>query len=808
MPDDLIPQVPVLKDVLGALRVATAEFPRYEADDVIASLAARAAARDIRTVIVTTDKDLLQLIDGKTSVWNPAKEMTVDAAGVKEFFGAEAAAVVDVLALWGDPSDNVPGVPGIGEKTAKALIQEFGSLDNLLANLDRLKNPRIREKISQNRELLELSRRLVTVCRDLDVDLDLERYAVQAPDEEETVRLFGELEFSSLLPEFLKAPRQSAKSFQTIFDEAGLKALASLIRKAGAVAVDTETDSPAPTRAHLVGLSFSLVPGEAFYVPVGHDYLGAPAQIPRDRALDILRPVLEDAKILKTGQNVKFDFIVLERAGVRIAGVARDTMVLSYLLEPNWGRHGLDRLALHYLREAKIPYEEVAGRGKNELTMDKVAVERAAPYACQDAALAWELGAVLWDKVRARNLDRLYEDIELPLIGLLARMETVGVRVDPAVLRTMSKELEGEIGRLEKEVCGLAGCTFNINSPRQLADVLFHKLGFQPARRTRVTKGFSTSLDVLEDLAEAHPLARLVLDFRQMSKLKSTYADALPALINPETGRIHTSYNQTVASTGRLSSSDPNLQNIPARGPWGARFRRAFVPDEGHVLLAADYSQIELRVLAHLSEDRALLETFLQDRDVHEETARLVFGKDRAEDARRRAKIINFSIIYGASAYSLARELGTSAGEAQKFIDRYFAELPQVRDYLDRIVEEARERGYSDTIFGRQRQVPELRAPDRVLQQAGRRIALNNPIQGSAADIIKVAMLRAARAIEKKKLRTRMILQVHDELVFEVPEDERAAVEPLVREAMEGAAELRVPLKVRLGFGPNWADAK
>ena len=810
MPDDLIPQVPVLKDVLGALRVATAEFPRYEADDVIASLAARAAARDIRTVIVTTDKDLLQLIDEKTSVWNPAKEMTVDAASVKEFFGVEAGAVVDVLALWGDASDNVPGVPGIGEKTAKGLIQEFGSLDNLLANLDKVKNPRIREKLKapENREILELSRRLVTVCRDLDVDLDLERYAVQDPDEKETVRLFGELEFSTLLPGFLKAPRPSVKDFRTIFDEAGLKALAGRIRKAGAVAVDTEADSPAPTRAHLVGLSFSLVPGEAFYVPVGHDYLGAPAQIPRERALDILRPVLEDAKILKTGQNVKFDLIVLERAGVRIAGVARDTMVLSYLLEPNWGRHGLDRLALHYLRETKIPYEEVAGRGKNELTMDKVPVERAAPYACQDAALAWELGAVLCDKVRARKLDRLYEDIELPLIGLLARMETVGVRVDPAVLRTMSKELEGEVGRLEKEICGLAGCTFNINSPRQLADVLFHKLGLQPSRRTRVTKGYSTSLDILEDLAEAHPLARLVLDFRQMAKLKSTYADALPALINPETGRIHTSYNQTVASTGRLSSSDPNLQNIPARGPWGARFRRAFVPDEGHVLLAADYSQIELRVLAHLSEDRALLETFLQDRDVHEETARLVFGEDRGDDARRRAKIINFSIIYGASAYSLARELGTSAGEAQKFIDRYFAELPQVRDYLDRIVEEARERGFSETIFGRQRQVPELRAPDRVLQQAGRRIALNNPIQGSAADIIKVAMLRAGRAIEERKLRTRMILQVHDELVFEVPGDERAAVEPLVREAMEGAADLRVPLKVRLGFGPNWADAK
>jgi DNA polymerase-1 len=808
MPDDLVVQVPKLKELLGALRVATAEFPRYEADDVIATLAARAAAQGLRTVVVTTDKDLLQIVDAATAVWNPSKEQTIDADGVKEFFGVEAGQVVDVLALWGDPTDNVPGVPGIGEKTAKSLIQEFGSLDALLDRLDQVKNPRVREKITQNRDLLELSRRLVTVCRDLPVEFDLDRFAVREPDQKEAIRLFGELEFSSLLNDFLAPSRPAAKDFQTVLDEKELRALAARIAKAGVVALDTETTSPAPTEARLVGLSISFVPGEAFYVPVGHDYLGAPAQIPKKKALDILRPVLENDKVRKTGQNVKYDLIVLEREGVRLRGLDRDTMVLSYLLEPNWGRHGLDRVALHYLREAKIPYAEVAGKGKNELTMDKVAVERAAPYACQDAALALELGTVLWDKVRERRLDRLYEDIERPLIPLLARMEVLGVRVDPKVLKGMSKELDGELGRLEKEIHGLAGGPFNINSPRQLADILFHKLGLQAGRRTKVTKGFSTSIDVLEELAEVHPLARHVLDYRQMAKLKSTYADALPQLIHPETGRIHTSYNQTVASTGRLSSSDPNLQNIPARGPWGTRFRRAFIPDKGHLLLAADYSQVELRVLAHLSQDPTLIETFLADRDVHEETARLVFGGSAAEDARRRAKIINFSIIYGTSAFSLARELGTSAAEAQKFIDRYFTERPKVREYLDRVVEEARERGWSETIFGRQRQVPELRAPDRALQQAGRRIALNNPIQGSAADIIKVAMLRAARAIDERGLKTRMILQVHDELVFEVPEAEREAVEPLVREAMEGAAKLAVPLLVHLGFGPNWADAK
>jgi DNA polymerase-1 len=809
MPEDLAAQLPVLKDVLVALRVATAEYPKYEADDALASLAARATAKGILTVIVTTDKDLFQVVDASTSIWNPAKETTIDAGGVKDVFGVGAGEVVDVLSLWGDPTDNVPGVPGIGEKTAKSLIQEFGSLDNLLQNIDRIKNPRVRERIVQNRDLLDLSRRLVTVTRDLDIELDLARYSVQEPDEKETVRLFQELEFSSLLADFLKKPRpQAEKEFHTIFGEDELRALAARIAAAGEVALDTETDSVSPTRARLVGLSFSLLPGEAFYVPVGHDYLGAPAQIPKARALEILRPVLEDPAVRKIGQNIKYDLIVLEREGVRLAGVSKDTMVLSYLLEPNWGRHGLEKLALHYLQETKAPYEDIVGKGKNELTMDKVEVERAAPYACQDAALALELGAVLWEKIEARKLDRLYEDIERPLIGLLARMEVWGVRVDPVVLKSMSKELGGELGRLEKEIHALAGGAFNINSPRQLAEILFHKLGLPSARRTKITKGYSTSLDILEELAAVHPLARHVLDYRQMSKLKSTYADALPLLIDPATGRIHTSYNQTVASTGRLSSSDPNLQNIPARGPWGARFRRAFIPDKGHSLLAADYSQIELRVLAHLSRDPKLIATFLEDRDVHEETARLVFGDSAGEETRRRAKIINFSIVYGTSAFSLAKELGTSAAEAQKFIDRYFGELPGVKAYLDKVVEEARERGYSETILGRKRQVPELRMPDRAVQQAGRRIALNNPIQGSAADLIKEAMLRAARELDARKLRTRMILQVHDELVFEVPEKEKAEVEPLVREAMEGVAELLVPLKVRLGFGPNWADAK
>ncbi len=811
MPEDLVVQLPKLRDVLRALRIATAEFPKHEADDVLATLAARAAERDVRTVIVTTDKDLLQLVGGPVTVWNPSKEALLDEAKVEEFFGVGPDRVVDVLALQGDASDNVPGVPGIGEKTARSLIREFGSLDGLLARLDSVRNPRVRERIEQNRDLLELSRRLVTVKKDLALDLDLEALTVREPDEAETIRQFQDLEFSSLLPGFLKKPVERSRDYRVILDAQELEALAVRIGKAGAVALDTETDSPLPTRARLVGLSFAIEPGEAFYVPVGHDYLGAPAQIPKKKALDILRKVLEDPEIRKTGQNIKYDLIVLHREGLQLAGIDLDTMVLSYLLEPNWGKHNLEKLALSYLGVAKTPYVEVVGKGKAQTTMDKVAIDRVAPYACQDADLAAELAPLLWAKVREQGLDTLYREIELPLIGLLARMEMWGVRVDPGVLRAMSREFDGELKRLEKEIHELAGGPFNIQSPKQLSSVLFHKLGLASAKKTKVTKSLSTSLDVLEELALVHPLAKSVLEYRQLAKLKSTYADALPELIHPGTGRIHTSYNQTVAATGRLSSSEPNLQNIPARGEWGTRFRRAFIADHGHRLLAADYSQIELRVLAHLSEDPALVETFLNDRDVHEETARLVFGEAAAAsnaDMRRRAKIINFSIIYGASAFSMAKELGTSPGEAQKFIDRYFEKLPRVKDYLDRIVDEARDRGYSETILGRKRQVPELRQADRNIQQAGRRIALNTPIQGSAADIIKRAMIRIDEDIRAAKLRARMILQVHDELVFEVPEGEERRVEGIVKERMEHAVACSVPLKVHLGWGPNWADAK
>jgi DNA polymerase I len=811
MPEELVVQIPVLKKIIDALRIPLYEAPGYEADDVLASLARLAAARGLHSVIVTTDKDLLQVVGPAVSVFNPSKEIMIDECGVKDFFGVDPAQVTDVLSLWGDPTDNIPGVPGIGEKTAKSLILEFGSLDGLLARIDEVRNPRVRETIEKNKEILDLSRRLVCVEDKLHLDFDLEAFALSEPDAAATTALFQELEFTSLLKDFIKAPADPPREYRTILDPGELESLAAGLREAGAFALDTETDSPFPTRAKLIGISFAMKPGEAFYVPLRHDYLGAPAQIPVERAWAILRPVLEDPGIRKTGQNIKYDLIVLRREGIELRGIERDTMVLSYLLEPNWGKHGLERIALHYLGRTKRPYESVVGKGKNRVTMDRVDVAEATPYACLDADLALELGDLLWRKAEAARVLGLYSEIELPLIELLARMEIWGVKVDRKALKTLSEGFGAEIQRLEKSIYEAAGTEFNINSPKQLGEILFTKLNLPVIRKTKATKGFCTSVDVLEELAPLHPLVRFALEYRQAAKLKSTYADALPELINPETGRIHTCYNQTVASTGRLSSSEPNLQNIPVRGELGRRFREAFVPEDGHMLLAADYSQIELRILAHLAEDPALVETFLQDRDVHQETAARVFGAETnlsGDEMRRRAKIINFSIIYGTSAFSLAKELGTSAAEAQRFIDLYYEKYPKVREYLDLQVETARERGFSETILGRIRQVPELGQNDRVIQQAGRRIALNMPIQGSAADIMKKAMLDVWEEISRRKLQAKMILQVHDELVFEVPVSERAPMEAVVREKMENAFPLRVPLKVHLGWGANWADAK
>ncbi len=810
MPEDLTIQLPLVKKIIKAMNVPSFEFENYEADDVLGSLAKQATSQNVKTVIVTHDKDLFQLVNQSTTIYDPVKEIYLDNKKVKERFGVFPYQVVDVLALWGDPTDNVPGVPGIGEKTSKTLINQFGSLENLIKNLPQLKNPRLREKIEKNLDKLRLSQQLVTIEENLDFKFKLEEFAPSDPNYKELFSLFQELEFSSLLSEYLEKKEEAKKNYTILQEETDLCHLLSEIKKAKYVSLDTETDSPYPTQARLVGMSFSIKPHHAFYLPLRHDCQGAQGQIAIETAVALLKDTLSDPRIKKIGQNVKYDYIVLQREGLPVKGVDLDTMVLSYLLEPNWGKHNLDKLALTYLQAKTTSYGEIVGKGKKEVTINSVDIEKVAPYACQDADFTLQLSSILWPKVQEKKLDKLYRSIELPLIEVLADMEMWGVKIDVRALKELSSELEQELEQLKKKIFQICDEEFNLNSPQQLAHILFEKMKLPPSRRTKVTRGYSTDFNTLQELSQNYPIARHTLEYRQLAKLKSSYADSLPLLLNPLTGRIHTSYNQTVTATGRLSSSDPNLQNIPVRGELGRRFRQAFIPEENHLFLSADYSQIELRVLAHLSGDPTLMETFLKDRDIHQDTANQVFGDSSLypEDQRRRAKIINFSIIYGASAYSLAKELETSTSEAQEFINLYFEKFPKVAGYLEKRVMEAQEKGYSETLFGRRRQVPELRHKEKLTQQAGRRIALNAPIQGTAADLMKKAMIDIWREIKKRHLKSKMIIQVHDELVFEVPDEERDEMERLVKERMERVFHLKVPLKVHLGWGINWAEAK
>ena len=811
MPEDLIPQVPVLKEILNALNIPVFEMAAYEGDDLLGSLARRATELQIPSVIVTNDKDLYQLVDQGTSVYNLNKEALMDETAVKESFGVAPNQVVDVLALWGDPSDNIPGVPGIGEKTAKSLMTQFGSLESLLENLGQIKNPRIRQKLEDNLEKLHISRQLATIKKDLELPFDLDTFRLSEPDIDKLAPLLRDLGFSSLLAGYLKAAPAPETRYRAIQTPRELDALIEQIKSKRRLSIDTKTTSPFPTQARLVGISFATDPGEAYYLPLGHDADIVSRQIAKHAAFQRLRPVLADPKIKKIGQNIKYDRIVLQREGLPLAGIELDSMILSYLLEPNWGKHGLDRLALSHLQIKTISYHDIVGKGKEERTMNAVPVDRVTPYACQDADLALRLSDRLWASVKSQGLDKIYRDFEQPLIEVLADMETCGVQVDAGLLSRLSQDLGEELQALEKRIFSISGESFNINSPQQLAHILFDKMGLLPSRKTKITKNRSTNVDVLKDLARQSPIADHVLEYRQLSKLKSTYADALPLMINPQTGRIHTSYNQTVASTGRLSSSDPNLQNIPVRGERGRRFRASFIPSPGHLFLGADYSQIELRILAHLSQDPAMIETFRRGGDVHAETAERVFSQSASlfeEERRRRAKIINFSIIYGTSAFSLAKELSTSNAEARKFIDLYFEKYPGVRKFLDDCVETARDRGYSETLFGRKRPVPELRQANRVTQQAGRRIALNTPIQGTAADLMKKAMIDIWKELRRLKLKSRMIIQVHDELIFEVPKEECDTMEALVKEKMEAVHPLSIPLSIHLGWGINWAETK
>ena len=808
MPEDLVEQMPWARKACTALGIPILEKDGYEADDLIATMVERAGEAGYHCAIVTSDKDLYQLVNDKVRIINPAKGMVMDAKAVEQVFGVPPEQVVDVLALWGDPTDNIPGVPGIGEKGAKEIIRKYGTLENARAHAGEIARKAYREGLTEHFDDALRSRELATVRRDAPIDIALESLARGDADPTATRSVFSELEFSTLLEEAPAVPKKESPSdYVTVLSRADLDAAIRTIRADGVLATALEVDAPGPMRARIVGIAVTGRSGRGWYIPVGHAYLGAPAQLPLEAALEALAPLMNDRSIPKVAHDIKREIILLRRHAVALDPVAFDPMVASYLLDPGRRAYTLEALARDHLGRRITPVEQVEGSGRSQLTVDQVAVETVAPRAAERVDVALTLRENLTPRLEERELDELFTDLELPLIPVLATMEMTGVRVDPAVLKEMSKEFATAIGRLEGEIHQLAGCEFNINSPKQLGDILFEKLELASRKRTMKTRALSTSQAVLEELAREHALPRKVLEYRSLAKLKSTYIDALPLLINPQTGRVHTSYNQTVAATGRLSSSDPNLQNIPARTPLGRRIRAAFVPQDGWLLLAADYSQVELRVLAHMADVPELADAFAKGEDVHVRTAAEIFHLNPdavTPQMRSQAKTINFGVLYGMGPVRLADSMGIGRKEARAFIDRYFERFPRVQEYIDETIAQAERDGFVTTLFNRRRYFPEIHSAGRMERQQALRAAVNTTLQGTAADLIKKAMIDLQEALERGAFQSRMILQVHDELVLECPKDELKRVEPVVRSAMEGVASLRAPLTVDIKTGESW----
>ena len=807
MPEDLAPQIPVIKELVRAFNMPAIEKEGFEADDIIATLARRFAAEGLEVTVVTGDKDLMQVVSDRIRLLDTMKDKVSGLAEVAERFGGPPEKVIEVQALAGDSSDNIPGVPGVGEKTAVKLIGQFGSVENLLANLDQVKG-KLQEKLREFAEQARLSRQLVTLCDDVSLELAYDSFALTPPDRQSLTTLFKELEFHKLLQEFSSDQRATGEGYRGVLEEAELARLLEALRRAQRISFDTETTSLDATRADLVGLSFAVQPGEAWYVPLAHRYLGVPDQLDRARVLEALRPLLEDPSRPKIGQNVKYDLLVLRRAGLEVRGIAFDPMVASYLANPGAKSHGMDSLAAELLGYQTITYSEMTGRGRNKIGFEEVEVEKAVVYAAEDADITLRLADRLAPMVAEAGQETLFHEVEMPLVSVLADMEWAGVRIDAAFLGELSGEMGQKLAALEQEIHGLAGGPFNIGSPKQLGEVLFERLNLPRGKKTKT--GWSTDVEVLTKLAEEHDIAARILDYRSLAKLKSTYTDALPKLIHPESGRIHTSFNQTVTATGRLSSSEPNLQNIPIRTEEGGRIREAFIPAEGNLLLSADYSQIELRLLAHLADEKVLKESFAAGEDIHRRTASEVFGVFPdlvTPEMRRQAKTINFGVIYGMGAFSLGKDLGIPTREAQTFIDNYFARYPGIKSFMETKKDQARELLYVTTLLGRRCAVPEIQSKNGAVRSYAERNAINYPIQGSAADLIKVAMVKIHQRLAREGLKAKMVIQVHDELVFDVPEAELEAVRTLVREEMEGAVTLDVPLVVDIGVGRNWREA-
>jgi DNA polymerase-1 len=810
MPEDMAMQIPYIKKITAAFNLPIIEMPGYEADDLIGTLARKAEKEGFNVVMVTGDKDFMQLVTDKTAIWDPMKETTIDQDSIREKFGIEPGQMIDVQGLSGDSADNVPGVPGIGPKTSLELVKKYNSMTALYEKLETIQKKKQRENLETYRDQAFLSRDLVTINTEAPVALDLANFKVAAPDDKKLTELYKTLEFRQLQQSVPEQADLSKKDYQAIMEMDALSALISRLENAAIFALDTETTSTNPMQAALVGLSFAITAGQAFYIPCRHRYLGAPAQLDLDEVLEKLRPVLENPKIKKVGQNIKYDWMVLERHGIDLQGAAFDTMLASYLLNPSKRAHNLDQIALDFLGHKTITYEQVAGKGQKALMFSQVPVEKAIPYACEDADITLMARAVLMPGLKDLNLVELMETVEMPLVPVLKRMEMRGTGIDADRLHELSKYFARELDALEGSIHGLAGEVFNIKSSQQLGRILFEKLQLPVQKKTKKRTGYSTDVNVLTALAAYHELPALVLKHRTLAKLKSTYADALVELVNPDTGRIHTSYNQTVAATGRLSSSDPNLQNIPIRTEEGRKIRQAFIPRKGWHLLSADYSQVELRILAHCSADEILIKAFKEDEDIHTRTACEVFQVEpgsMTDELRRQAKAINFGIIYGMSAFGLSRQLGISNKMAKTYIDHYFARYRGVKQFMDQTIADARQSLRTSTLLSRIRLLPEIESKNAMVRQAAERTAINTPIQGSAADLIKVAMIEVDKALMEKKLASAMLLTVHDELVLEVPPDELEVVTRLVKEIMEGVWELKVPLKVNVAIGTNWDEA-
>jgi DNA polymerase-1 len=811
MPDELAEQIPMVHAACEALGVRILNSERYEADDVIGTLAMKAAAAGFDVAIVTGDKDFFQMVRDGIRVFNPRDEGTwYDAPGVLEKFGVTPGQVVDVLALMGDTIDNIKGVPGIGDKGARELISKYGSLESLIAHAADISQKRYREPLLANIESARQSRELARIRTDVPVDFDADALRYVGASRERCFEIFNALAFRTLVAEYAPTASTIQKTYRIVNTPEDVGALAGRLTASGRFAFRVLPDRPSAMTASIVGLAFSTDPREADYVPTAHRALGNAASLPLQTALAALKPALEDERIAKVGHDLKFDMIVLARHGVALRGLDTDTMVASYLLDATRSAHGLEDLALEHTSYKALTGEDVCGRGAKALSLAEVPVEAAVDYACERADIAGQLGPLLRDRLRSDQLDDVYVSLELPLIPVLAAVERAGVRIDLPALAGQSQRIEQELARRTGEIFQMAGGEFNINSPKQLSEILFDKLQLPILKRTGTSRAPSTAVEVLEELALTHDLPRQILEWRTLMKLKGTYIDALPQLVNPLTGRVHTCFNQAVAATGRLSSSDPNLQNIPIRTELGREIRRAFIAEPGHVLISADYSQIELRVLAHLAEDDTLIEAFRRGDDIHDQTALKVFGPDSGMDRhaqRSTAKMINYALLYGKTAFTLAKDIGVTPQAAQEIIDAYFAGFPKVRQFIDRTLEEARVTGVVKTMFGRRRLVPELTTRDFQRRSAAEREAVNMPIQGTAADIMKRAMLQvhAALSIDRE---ARMILTVHDELLFEVPKARAEEIGAIVRERMESAADLKVPLTVDLGIAENWKDAK